>query len=247
MALNSILNQLQNSKQSKLIFDLDSTLFNLDQRNLSIFNDCAKFYQSEFPEESEKLFKLQRQDLFYDLKKTLNQLQITRNEYIEKVIGFWAERFFSNEYLKFDTPEAGAREFILEAQALGAKVIYLTGRDEPRMLQGTVDSLSQHGFLDLPQKPSLILKPHKDITDHDFKVLAIQPIVEDSKYCCLIDNEPMNLKLTETRFPQMDLVYFESIHTGLAEPELYWKKASNFTDWLPVKSTHSQNDLHLNS
>lgn len=247
MALDSVLQNVANSRSSKLVFDLDSTLFNLDDRNIAIFRDCAEQLKGLYTQESEALSNIQPEQLFYDLKLSLKLIGIQNPAFEEQVMQLWSERFFSNDYLKFDSPEPGAREFILEAQKHGAEVIYLTGRDEPRMFQGTVNSLSEHGFLDLYKRPRLILKPHKDITDHDFKVQALEPIASQADYSCLIDNEPMNLKLTETRFPQIDLVYFDSIHTGLTEPELYWKKVSCFTHWKPVKAFNRVSALSLDT
>lgn len=245
MALNSILEHVVRSRSSKLIFDLDSTLFNLDERNLAIFKDASEHFKSLFPGESLLLSQIQADQLFYDLKLSLQLVGVNDPVFVEKLMEFWAERFFSNDYLKFDSPEPGARDFILEAQLHGADVVYLTGRDEPRMFQGTVDSLSEHGFLDLHKKPKLMLKPHKDILDHDFKVQVIEPLSGEAEYSCLIDNEPMNLKFTESRFPKVDLVYFESIHTGQTEPECYWKKIKNFTGWKPVKALNTVSALSL--
>ena len=72
---------------------------------------------------------------------------------------FWAKRFFTSEYLKFDRPYPGAVEFTKKFMKWAHEVVYLTGRDEPGMGKGTRRPIRfKMGFLGKSRAPICCLK-----------------------------------------------------------------------------------------
>jgi hypothetical protein len=122
-------------------------------------------------------------------------------------------RFFSNEYVRFDTPLADAPLFFGGLHARGVHIVYLTGRSAEEMGEGTLRALRIHGFPIDPirWRTTLIMKEGTnkalitpDMSEEDrrtalkrsdeaFKREAFARIRDMGTVVASIDNEPGNV------------------------------------------------------
>lgn len=233
--LGSILNLVKYSPQGRslVIFDLDSTLYDLTLRVTSIIERFVAdpAVQSRFPEACRLMsaIKIQRTD--WGLVEPLARIGITPKQhasFIHELQAAWTEGFFSNEFLDRDFPLPGAVSFVEACLQHGAEVMYLTGRDVERMESGTISSLRQSGFpLDHP-RVNLVLKPKKELDDAAFKADTIERIVNRFDQVWLFENEPVNINVVLRRTPAVKVVLVETCHSGLEAVENPFAKIEHF-------------------
>lgn len=204
------------------IFDLDSTLFDLTLRMVRIVEAFGKDpkWRELYSRECAALSNLPIKSTDWGLKEGLARVGISESEsptFYRDLHQFWAACFFSGDYLHHDEPLPGAREFVLELQRRGSEIMYLTGRDVPRMMEGTVRVLKEQGFPTDGPGVEVVLKPDAGMDDARFKVDVMKAIVSRYKKIWLFENEPVNLNLTAAELPEIGLVYIDSCHSGREE------------------------------
>lgn len=197
------------------VFDLDSTLFNVAPRTEQILKEFASTHQ--LPQLSE--IKVHPKD--WGLKEiliregyNLSSDHLISLEMHKKLVEVWSEKFFSNEYLQFDTPYLGAVHFIQTLHDHKIEIHYLTGRDTYRMGQGTRHVLTKWGFPILSDA-HLHLKPHRDLDDHKFKldwVLNFKKNSPNSKIF-FFENEPVNINAVGRTEQSIEIVYLNTTHS----------------------------------
>jgi hypothetical protein len=143
----------------------------------------------------------------------------------KKLIHFWRDRFFTDEYLETDRPFVGASEYVQELHALGAHIYYLTGRDWIRMGLGTPRELLRWKFPLNCERAELLMKPRKGLDDAEFKASELFRIKNATWF---FENEPIIIHYVESKMPQLNIVYMESSHSGKADPKDDWLKIKNF-------------------
>ncbi len=204
------------------VLDLDSTLFNTGKRNKEIFRSYLD-YKKEVPASwkqaldsihpSKQSFSI-RESIEWALSPHVGEDAAKRESFhiwhdYEK---YWEHNFFGSTFMVHDEPYEGANEFARRIWELGYSIVYLTGRDMARSLEGTLASLAAHSF---PQgeRTKLILKPgfRWSMTDVEFKQNASRDIAKNYKVVAAIDNEPENLHAFAEYFPQSEIVLFHSI------------------------------------
>ena len=199
-------------KNPVLIFDLDDTLINTRERSLRILKEFANENRID-PEASRRIGSLQLVDVQYVLEDTLRGLGLTDANLIKTANQYWLTRFFSNDYCAHDQPTRGAASYVTMLVDMGATVVYLTGRDMPRMETGTIENLrNQHFPLDLP-RVKLMMKPNKEMDDLQFKKDAFQKISELGVVLAGFENEPANINAMKAQFPDATMVFLDSIHS----------------------------------
>ena len=215
--------KLAETKKSKLalVFDLDSTLFDVSPRITEIIREFAAddTMKKDFAKECAVLASCTHQPNDWGVETTCEKLGLadSSEKFHRAIAEFWAKRFHSNEYLKYDRPMPGAVEYVNTAAATGAKIIYLTGRDTTRYLRGTIEVLQRDGF---PQAPPVItmLKPQKDMDDAPFKKDYLKSLTYKFDDIWFFDNEPANVNLVERELPEVDIVFFDGAHSGKEQP-----------------------------
>ena len=203
------------------IFDLDSTLFNVTKRSQEIVRALSdnKDFCKSFPKEAQLLQSITVHHDEWGIKDAVLRLGI-RNANAQKAIKkYWSHYFFSNEFLTYDVPYPGAPEFVSDLHQRGAEIVYLTGRDQNHMKEGTIESLTHWKFPIQIENSKLLMKPDKDIKDHEYKKDAIENLLEyrpkltfDSTW--LFENEPANISAIESKFPELKVVFMDSVHSG---------------------------------
>jgi predicted secreted acid phosphatase len=198
------------SISSICVFDLDSTIFNVSPRSEKILHEFARL--QHFPD----LLKITIEMKDWGVYEALLRAGYTKmkNEDLHlKLKQYWNEKFFSNEYLHYDTPYLGAIHFVQSLAISGVTIRYLTGRDIFRMGTGTADVLKKWG---LPHATDQIhLKPSKELDDHLFKLMWLQNLAEENPTTTiyLFENEPVNINLVGDNMPNVRIIYMNTTHS----------------------------------
>lgn len=209
---------LDEKKIPVLIFDLDSTLFHVSPRSFEILKSWIQSSAISI------LPNLTADDMGYSIedvwvKRGLSTETGESFRHLKEAKNYWRDRFFSNEYLHHDEPHPGAMAFVRRVHEMGAKVVYLTGRDVPLMAFGTVDQLRAQGFPIEIERTRLILKPRRHIDDLVFKANVCTAAKEWGEVVASFENEPKNLvAMQEALGPKVMHIFFESVSSDHAAP-----------------------------
>ena len=224
MPLRPILEKIETSPVGKslVIFDLDSTLYDLTKRVFDIMSAFAvdAAIVQKFPESAARLAKIEIRRTDWGIQEPLERIGITRethSDFIAAAQTAWARGFFSNDFLDRDFPLPGAVRFVEDCLAAGAEVLYLTGRDVARMGAGTHSSLRASGFPIDGNRARLHLKPEKSLDDAEFKADAIAVLAAEYQHIWLFENEPVNINAVLRRTPHVKIVFVETCHSGLED------------------------------
>ncbi len=198
------------STTSLCVFDLDSTIFNVSPRSEKILHEFA--VSNNFPELLKIKIKMEDWGIYEALLRA-GYTKVQNEELHMRLKKYWNERFFSHNYLHYDTPYLGAIHFVQSLVSCGVGVHYLTGRDVFRMGTGTAEVLKKWG---LPHDPSQIhLKPHREMDDHTFKLEWLQKLATDNPNYTLylFENEPVNINLVGDKMPDVRIIYMNTTHS----------------------------------
>lgn len=214
---NSI--RLAQSKGQKplVVIDIDSTLVHVHTRNQMILRTFFEIedHKTRFPSLAQKVSKLEFLPNEWGLSDTLKKggLEALPDSLMVKVNDYWVENFFSNLFLGHDVLVDGAVEFVKELHARRVDVLYLTGRDEARMGEGTRTTFANWGF-PLNEHAKLSLKLDTDVTDENYKQSVLSEYVQQFQPIWFFENEPLNLQMAADHFPQIQLVQLDTTHSG---------------------------------
>ena len=106
--------------------------------------------------------------------------------------------------------------------------MYLTGRDVPRMSEGTERSLKNHAFPLDGQVSRMVLKPQANLDDAEFKLEVIRDCESRYDRIWLFENEPVNLNLIARECPQVGLVFIDTTHSGREELQPVLDRIAHF-------------------
>ena len=103
---------------------------------------------------------------------------------------------------------------------MGAKIVYLTGRDVPLMAFGTFDQLKSHGLPIEVDRTRLMLKPKRNLDDIEFKSQSAKTISEWGEVVASFENEPKNLVAMASAFgPNVMNVFIETVSSDHPAPK----------------------------
>ncbi|HEX7672930.1 MAG TPA: HAD family hydrolase [Bdellovibrio sp.] len=230
--LVNIQNTIASGKKCLIVFDLDSTLFDVSPRLERILLDFAAEpeFQKRFPEQVALFRNIKTLHTDWGITGALQRIGLDNAhlEFKEAVMDYWHERFFSNHYLQYDQPTPGAVEFVHEVEKLGAHIAYVTGRDVQRMGVGSKEVLLKWG-LPIHENAELVLKPNKALDDAEFKTdWFIAARKRDYERVYFFDNEPVILHLMEKKCPEVECYFLDSTHSGKAAPPENLPRLLNF-------------------
>ncbi len=205
-----------------IVTDLDGTLFDTALRNVRILQEWAAENASH--PHAAAVAKASDKDMEYSTEDSLKKLGVDDASTSASIREFWGSRFFSDSYVVEDAPVPGAPEFMKKCAEKGAMVIYLTGRDTPRMGKGTEESLKKHGFPLDPKVALQMLKPDFKIKDLDFKKEACEKIRALGVVVAILENQPRNLVGLAKEFPDAIQIFVET-NFDLKDKEAVSEKA----------------------
>ena len=198
------------------VFDLDGTLFDNGPRTWQILVDFAE--HAGLPDLRRTLDKAPRTRLPYLLKETLASLGVQDGTIIEAAQAFWLDRFFTDHHQSHDIPIAGALSLVRTLYDAGTTIVYLSGRDVPKMLVGVCESLRSHGFPVGLAGTAVVLKPDFHDPDLEFKKSAMKFIDTLGVVVATYDNEPANCNAFRDRWPQALHVFVDTQHAPNPPP-----------------------------
>ncbi len=192
------------------VFDLDSTLYSTQERNLAILREYVA--RDEAPGILRQIVDgLEASHMKWNPMEDVYHRGFTDERGQKALRRYWYERFFSSEYVKHDRPMPGAVEFVREVYDAGACVVYLTGRPDKGMGAGTRASLEAHGFPLGGERALLLLKPEFSEPDLAFKRRAVEDIRALGPVYAAFENEPANANLFHDAFPDADIYFLETV------------------------------------
>ena len=200
-----------------VIFDLDGTLYDNRPRTIRIVHALAASLPIEHDRDAAILRTLGPNDLRYRLEDTLRPLDVSE-EVITLAKKRWFSRFFTDSACADDVPVRGAAPFVQRCFHRGATVVYLTGRDIPGMLVGTVRTLRDDGFPIGQPRVELVLKPTFEEDDTGFKRRMLDPMNELGTIVATFENEPGNANLFHHRWPDRNAVLLDTQSAPGAPP-----------------------------
>ncbi len=211
-----------------VIFDLDDTVFDNRHRTLAILRDFAKLptTQSEHPDVAKRLLAANLEQMHYDYQNSLREVGISDPKIVDAIKTWWTEKYFSNAYCLVDQPMAGSIAYVRSLYDLGAHIVYLTGRNEPNMKKGTLESMRKLGF-PMGKRTTLILKPRFEMDDLIYKKGAFEQIRKLGQVIASFENEPRNLNAMGEAFPKSVLVFIDSQHSSAPDvptEQAHWVK-----------------------
>lgn len=219
-------------RESLAVFDLDSTLFDVGPRLQKVLEHFAADPANgiRFPEQVKHFSKLKVQPGDWGVKDALIRAGLDGHhpEFQVAMRDFWRARFFSNEYLDFDVPYPGAAEYVRRLADLGARVVYLTGRDVVRMGAGSETVLRKWNF-PLGERAELVLKPHREMDDALFKTNWFLALTEDRyEDVWFFENEPVNINRMRLEAKHVEIVFFDSTHSRKEQPPVDLPRIMHF-------------------
>ena len=211
---NSVKRSLSQAKVPVVVFDLDSTLLNNGPRSHAIMLEYTSLKKPKlFP----AVRKLDPFSMPYLIKDHWTKAGINSKPFIKDYFPFWKERFFSDKYQIYDTVYFKSLDLVKKLYAQGATIVYLTGRDQPRMFVGTSASLRQYGFPIGLVRTTLLMKPDPKTDDTVYKATVVKWLADIGDVVATFENEPKNANLFQKSFPKA-LNYW--IDTNCAHPEV---------------------------
>jgi len=192
-------------------FDLDSTVFDNRPRQLAILSAFAKAKGLTGADTLDftEIDGWHVAEVVTRLGGAAGRETELKNEFRT----FWRDRFFTSEHCLFDHPLPGAGAFVQEVETKGAIVVYLTGRHEA-MREGTAQSLRGGAF----PAGTLLMKPTFDMTDTQWKEIAVSKIREMGEVVACFDNETTHVNRLWAAFPNAYCVWLCTDHSPEAEP-----------------------------
>jgi hypothetical protein len=222
-AFATLLTRLTALRQSGIeplvVFDLDGTLYDNSHRTLRIMLEFAYTHAGRYPAFLERLRGVAPTELAYRVDDSVRRLGFDDAELIREVVDFWFKRFFTNDYCFYDLPLAGALEVVRRIHQAGGVPTYLTGRDAPNMLLGTIGALQRDGFPVGRVDTRAILKPDFETDDTVFKEGVISHLRRIGTVVASFDNEPKLCNLFKSNFPDA-LVGWMDTHCAPGAPPI---------------------------
>jgi hypothetical protein len=200
------------------LFDLDGTLYDNTWRTLRILQEFAVRRHSDYPALYDAVVGLHPHALEYRLADSLIRAGVSDPQIHAEAFAFWKERFFTNTYQAFDLALPGAVEVVHRLRALGAVIVYFTGRDAPNMLQGTIAALQRDGFPVGTADAHVVMRPDFHQDDTEYKTDAIYHIRKYGQVVAAFDNEPGLANRFQEAFPEALVYHLNTSWAPTAEP-----------------------------
>ena len=142
---------------------------------------------------------LERED-FYSSIRLIKALSI-----------FWRQRFFSNDFIKYDTLYPGTKDYLDFVLKQNSKIKYLTGRSQFKMREGTIAKFSEDN-IPLATAKDLIMKETNEI-DSLYKLSVIKELKSDYTKIAFYENAPEIINTVMDANLDVFCVFINSTHS----------------------------------
>jgi hypothetical protein len=195
-----------------VVLDLDGTLYNNQHRTLRILQEFAHAHGAENPGLVAAVDSLSPDQVRYAMTDTLGAAGLAEPEVLAAARQYWLDRFFTDAYLGYDLPTPGAVAFVHLIHKAGGVPAYLTGRDAPNMLIGTVRALQRDGFPVGTVGTRIILKEDFPTPDYEYKARVIKSLRRMGDVVGAFDNEPGLCNLFQEAYPEASVFWLDAPH-----------------------------------
>ncbi len=212
--LNAVRQAYNRQERPMVIFDIDGTLMDNRPRIAAIVKEYAEVeLKGVRPADYKKLRAVTTGHIQYQLTETLKAIGVVDPAVVNNAAVFWSKKFFTDGYLEHDMPTSGSVQFVRKLYSNGARIVYVSGRDVPRQLLGTVKSLRKQGYPIGIQGTELILKPTRQTQDAVFKQQVTNYLRHYGKVIAAFDNEPANVNVYRRAFADAKVVLYHAPHS----------------------------------
>ena len=216
-------------KDPIVVLDLDGTLYDNSHRTLRILQEFAHAHPEVGTDLVAAVDRMSPSQVRYAMNDTLEGAGINDAAFAKAAHAYWRERFFTNDYLTYDLPTPGAVEFVHLILKAGGVPTYLTGRDAPNMLLGTVEALQRDGFPVGTVDTHIILKEDFHTPDHEYKSRVISSLRRMGVVVGAFDNEPGLCNLFQEAYPAASVFWLDAPHA--ANPPLLDSRVEVIADF----------------
>lgn len=194
-----------------VVFDLDGALFDTRTRTAQILREYAdQELRSVRPEAAQRLLAMSYSSVGYMLAETLQNVGITESAVANNAAVFWSQRYFTDDYVKYDQPTPGAVDYVRMMYSNGARIVYVSSRDVPRQLVGTVRALHERGFPIGIAGTEVILRPTQQTTEAQFKQQVVTYLKQYGTVLGVFDTLPANVNDYKRVFPEATVVLLDA-------------------------------------
>ena len=184
-------------EKSLVLFDIDGTIMNTVPRNHRILKEAGQV----FPFLRGLADKMSSDEIGWNVVFSVSEKISLKKSQKRDLFVFWEERFFHDDWLKYDVPYPGVDRVLNWFIEKGILLVYLTGRDEKNMGRGTLDSFKEFG-LPASMGTKFIFKPDQSLGDLYFKLSAFPGISAMGPVIMAFENEPRNANTMADFFPK---------------------------------------------
>ncbi|HSI03536.1 MAG: hypothetical protein ACAI38_25045 [Myxococcota bacterium] len=190
------------TERPMVVFDLDGAIFDSRARTAHILREYADAeLRTARPDAAQRLSSLPPSMIGYMLTDTLSRAGVTEQAVVNNAAVFWSQHFFDDDYVKYDEPVSGAVTFVRNLYTNGARIVYVSSRDVPRQLIGTVKALRDHGFPIGIAGTEVVLKPTQQTPDATFKQQLVTYLRQYGRVVATVDTQPANANDYKRVFP----------------------------------------------
>ena len=193
-----------------VIFGVDGTLYDNRPRTLQILIEYAEEVRSSDIELSDALSSLSLERIHRLLSQTLRECDVVQGDVVHDITNFWRERFFSDDYATLDHAIPGAPPYVHALHAAGATIVYLSGRDIPGMMLGTMASLRDDGFPVCSAGIQVVLKEDATQGDESFKRKVFRTVRKQGDVIAVFDSAPGVCDTARGFFPEADVALVDT-------------------------------------
>lgn len=214
-------NILQETNSKMVVFDLDSTLYDVSPRTQLILHKFIELHadNKEFEPTLKSLEQVKLTSSDWGIREAIERNQIQGPQKLFTALrDYWKQHFFSSDFLHVDKPYPGAVDYVNHIHKSNIPIYYLTGRDRANMEKGTLLSLQEVGF-PLHSHDRLIMKPTKGaLEDEDYKVSELKKLKNEAGSIWFFENEPTIIHQVRSSCPDINVVWINTTHSRRAEP-----------------------------
>lgn len=231
---------LAGGREPLVLLDLDGTLYDTRARTWRILQEFGRQHAAEHPALLAAITRLTLREVSYLVGDTLTRIGVADGDVIAQVEEYWRARFFTGAYVRYDLPAPGAVAFVQALRTAGVVPCYLTGRDAPATLVGTVRTLQRDGFPVGTPDTRVILKESSATPDEHHKRAVLARLRQGGAVIGAFDNEPALCNLFRSELPDATVVHLATTHSPDAPPLLpEIEVVEDFLSLVPASATVS--------
>lgn len=214
----SVAREVRAGRTPIVVFNIDGTILDNRSRSQAILRDFVKSNPDSCAGIADSIHAMREEEIDYFIIESFNRCGIRNLFLVESALKFWADNFFTNNYVKMDVPIAGAVRYITELHDSGAMIVYISGRNRANMLEGTVAALGDKGFPIATPRTLLVMKPNPRDNNAQFKENAYLQIAKLGRVVGAFENEARDANAMRRAWPRASVVLLRAAPSHTVAP-----------------------------